>query len=133
MDHSQKALLLKELAKTPAGARFRCGSASMEPTIAVGEQVRVVATQPADLRVGDVVVFESADGFILHRIVLLYRRGGWMLHEGDAASAHGPRRAMLESVIGRVPSLPRKMPRPRSIALALRNWAAGMRRRLPLG
>ena len=103
----------------------------MEPTIAVGEQVQVVALRHADLRVGDVVVFESSDGFILHRIVFLYRRGGWMLHEGDAYSAHGPRRAMLDTVIGRVPALPRKLPRPRTIALALRNWAVGMRRRFP--
>jgi len=102
--------LLRELAATTVGAKFVCSSSSMQPTIAVGQSVLVHRVSPRDLRVGDVVVFEAAEVFILHRVVLISPSRRWFFHIGDAASREAPRRAMMASIVGRVRAIPRNRP-----------------------
>ena len=68
----ERSALLQELARSPAGALITCSSGSMEPTIAVGQSVRVRAIPSQELRVGDVVVYQGKEGaYIMHRIVLI--------------------------------------------------------------
>jgi signal peptidase I len=94
--------MLRELAATPQGAEFTCNSGSMEPTIQVGEKVRVHAVPLAKIGVGDVVVYEGKDGiYMLHRIVLISPRRSWFLHIGDAPTLAGPRRARMSAIVGR--------------------------------
>ena len=103
--------MLRELAQTEAGAVFRCNSGSMEPTIAVGQEVRVRAMPVGALRVGDVVVYEGAGGiYMMHRIVLFSPDRTWFLHVGDAPGPWGPRRARSESIVGRVDRQRRRPP-----------------------
>jgi signal peptidase I len=111
--------MLRELAKTEAGAEFTCDSGSMHPTIRVGETVRVRAVPRADLQVGDVVVYEGKDGiYMLHRIVLISSRRSWFLHIGDASSFSGPRRALSSAIVGRTDHA-RVPPKKRVLLLAL--------------
>lgn len=118
----QRKALLRELAATTEGAEFTCNSGSMEPTIAVGEKVRVHAVPASELRVGDVVVYEGADGiYMLHRIVLISPRRSWFLHIGDSLSGSGPRRAMVCSIVGRTKHR-RRRPKYRLYVLALRDF-----------
>jgi len=105
--------LLRELAGTTSGAEFVCGSSSMEPTITFGQKVVVRAISPGELRVGDVVVFEGAADFILHRVILISPKRIWFLHHGDAPSRLGPRRALTSSLLGKVFSEPRTRPAPK--------------------
>lgn len=102
MDLSMAADLRNGLASTSAGLQVRCGSASMHPTIGVGEQVRAHAVPLAELKVGDVVVYEGAEGYMMHRIALFGPGRQWFLHAGDAPSKMGARRALTERIIGRV-------------------------------
>ncbi len=103
--------MLRELAQTSAGAVFTCDSGSMEPTILVGQSVRVRAMPEHALRVGDVVVYEGADGiYMMHRIALIAPSRVWFLHIGDAPTKEGPRRALMSSVVGRVDRQRRRPP-----------------------
>lgn len=117
-----KQVLLRELARGDVGAEFVCSSASMEPTIAVGESVRVREVLPAELAVGDVVVFNASAGFVLHRVVFIAPGRRWFLHLGDAAVEESPRRAMMSSLMGRVNALPRKRPGPWVYRNVARAW-----------
>tara|TARA_R110002073_G_scaffold74100_2_gene181032 strand:- start:20464 stop:20766 length:303 start_codon:yes stop_codon:yes gene_type:complete len=83
----------------------------MEPTIAVGQTVRVRAMPSSQLRVGDVVVYEGKDGvYIMHRIVVISPARIWFLHIGDAPTKAGPRRALMSSIVGRVDRQRRRPP-----------------------
>jgi signal peptidase I len=115
----QRKALLRELAETSAGAEFTCNSASMEPTIMVGEKVRVHAVPTSALRVGDVVVYEGDGIYMLHRIVLISPLRNWFLHIGDAPTMVGPRRARMSAIVGRT-NHPWRMPKARLYILALK-------------
>ncbi|MCP4449596.1 MAG: hypothetical protein GY811_30330 [Myxococcales bacterium] len=124
----ERGAMLRELAETRAGAVFICNSGSMEPTVAVGQAVRVRAMPEHALRVGDVVVYEGADGiYMLHRIVLISPDRTWFLHIGDAPTRQGPRRALVSAIVGRV-DRQRRRPPLRVYAQALRSL---LRRYLP--
>ncbi len=72
--------LARQLAAGPTGLAVTCASASMEPTIEVGEGV---VARSGRARVGDVVVFEHVRGTLgLHRVVARLP-GGWLVHCGD--------------------------------------------------
>ena len=114
----QRKAMLRELAKTTSGAEFTCNSGSMTPTIVVGEKVRIKAVAIAALQVGDVVVYEGRDGYMLHRIVWISPRRRWFLHIGDAEPWGGPRRGLTSAIVGRSEHR-RRRPRRRALLLAL--------------
>jgi hypothetical protein len=102
----------------------------MEPTVRVGERVRIRAVPRSQLRVGDVVLFEGGhDDYILHRIVLLSPRRRWFLHTGDAPTPAGPRRALCSRIVGRA-ELPRRPIPPQRYLEAARTFVLGVVRRL---
>ncbi len=103
--------MLRELAASDAGVQITCASASMEPTILVGQKVRVRRVTASLLRIGDVVVYEGNQGiYMMHRIVLISPDRAWFLHIGDAPTKAGPRRARMSAIIGRVDRQRRRPP-----------------------
>ena len=115
----ERRKLVRELAATSAGALVVCSSASMNPTIVVGQSVRVRAMPAANLRVGDVVVFEGKGIYMMHRVVLFSLDRSWFLHIGDAPTKDGPRRALTSAIVGRA-DRQRRWPSPWVYAQALR-------------
>lgn len=57
------------------------GGTSMEPTLSTGDLV--VAARWGEVTIGDVVVVESAGGFVVHRVVDGGEQTGWVT-QGDA-------------------------------------------------
>lgn len=105
--------LRRQLAALPEGLLVTCAGDSMLPTLRRGEQVRVHA---GPIAVGDVFVFETADGQLeLHRLVLALPRG-LLVHLGDHSERFGFTR--LDRVLGRA-ALPRVPPTKRTTARAL--------------
>ena len=113
--------LFRELAARPAGTWVTCASGSMEPTIKVGDRVRVHACSGTDLRPGQVVLFETGDGkeLVLHRVVLAVPGLPYFLHIGDAGRARGPGICHRDRVIARA-DLPVKRPSLAMLAAAAR-------------
>lgn len=106
--------LLDDLARTPDGLWVTCAGRSMEPTIRMGERVRVCVCER--VHPGDVVLFAGARGLVLHRVVFSVLGTGWFLHIGDAGSGDGPGLARVSTVVGRA-DVPRRIP-PASVYLA---------------
>jgi hypothetical protein len=82
----------------------------MEPTVRMGDRLRVVSTSRP--RIGEVVLFESADGqaLILHRVIAAAPGIDWFLHDGDGETFGGPALAHRRQLIGRALT-PRRPPR----------------------
>lgn len=118
LPHQPGRELVRELAHAPGGVWVTCMGRSMEPTIKLGDQVRVEAC--ARVSAGDVVLFEGSRSYVLHRVILAIPGTSWFLHIGDAGSEDGPGLAHRARVIGRA-ALPRQVPR-------LSVWRAGMQR-----
>lgn len=110
--------LVRDLASTPGGLWVTCAGRSMEPTIALGDRVRVVACDR--VRSGDVVLFQASRARVLHRVVLCVPGTDWFVHIGDAGSDDGPGLARRSRVVGRA-LLQRRRP-------ALPVWWAGVKR-----
>lgn len=124
--------LIAQLAATPAGVSVTCGSASMEPTIGVGDVVRVKSV--TNVRAGEVVVFETADGegLVLHRVVLALPGVAWIAHVGDASSPRGTALFHRDRLIGRA-DVARRRPRTAAVVVAGVRLAARMAKKTILG
>lgn len=109
--------LLRELVARDHGAWITCGGASMRPTIAPGDRLRVVACERA--RVGDVVLFEAGADVVAHRVLARVPAPGaaWIVHGGDA-SARATGFVREDRVIGRVLAARRVPPLRRRVAAA---------------
>jgi hypothetical protein len=70
---------------------FRVVSGSMEPTIRVGDRVRVTRVEPSRLRIGDIVTFRDGQNVMVHRIIATSRTNGQVTfrHRGDDGAASG--------------------------------------------
>ena len=69
--------------------RFRAQGGSMRPFVVTGDIVTVEPTGARELRVGDVVLFQSGQLAVVHRMLYQYVRGGvvYLLTKGDAVPA----------------------------------------------
>lgn len=79
-------------------------SGSMEPTMPKGSLL--LLESPGALGVGDVVVYEAADGYVVHRVVAV--EGSQLICKGDAndaADAPVSAAAVVAVVVGCVPVL----------------------------
>lgn len=117
---------MRELARAPDGLWVTCAGRSMEPTVKLGDRVRVRAC--AVVRTGDVILFEGARGHVLHRVVLALPGLPWFVHLGDAGSPDGPGIAPKNTVVGRA-ELPRRQPSMGARAAGLHRLARAARRR----
>lgn len=118
--------LVRDQARSPAGAWITCGSDSMVPTVRPGQRVRVVAG--SRMRAGDVVLFRTSDGegLVLHRVVFAPRWSPWFVHIGDAGARAGL--SHRDRVIG-VADLPRRRPRVTAYARGGARVLRALRRR----
>lgn len=119
--------LVRDLARTPGGAWVTCAGRSMEPTIRLGDRVRIIACDR--VRSGDVVLFEGGRGHVLHRVVLCVPGTPWFVHIGDAGSGDGPGLARRSQVVGRA-LVPRQRPPLPVWGAAIRRLGRAARRRL---
>lgn len=97
----------------------------MEPTIKLGDRVRIVACER--VRAGDIVLFEIDGAHVLHRVVCPIPGASWFLHIGDAGSGDGPGLARAARVVGRA-ELPRALPPAAVYAAAAARLARALRR-----
>jgi len=90
-------------------ARFRAKGTSMSPAIREGEVITVTPVQPAEIRRGDVVLCNTGQGVIAHRVERLVWGADGMLRfitRGDASL--GPDEpAGASAVLGRVVAVER--------------------------
>lgn len=110
--------LLRALAALPGGTWVTCAGRSMEPTIRLGDRVRIEACDR--VHSGDVALFAARrGGYVLHRVVLAVPGTGWFVHVGDAGSGD-PGLAHVSQLVGRAPVAGR--------APSATEWAAALRR-----
>lgn len=121
--------LVRELARTPGGVWITCAGRSMEPTIHLGDRLKIVAARRP--RIGEVVLLETADrrDLVLHRVVVAAAGLPWFWHIGDAGSPSAPARAHVRQLIGRA-SLVRRQPAPRQLLAIAWSAARSLSRRL---
>jgi hypothetical protein len=126
LDLRARMALLRQQAATENGALITCNGPSMEPTVGVGDRVRVWAVP--GIRAGDAVAFVSHGGqMMLHRAVLVMPRLGWFVHVGDAGYDDEPGIAPLDGIIGRA-DLPRRAVSVRTRIDAVRRLLKAARR-----
>ena len=115
--------LLRALAALPGGTWVTCAGRSMEPTIRLGDRVRIEAC--SRVQSGDVALFAARrGGYVLHRVVLAVPGTGWFVHVGDAGSSDEPGLAHISQLVGRAP-VARRAPSAPEWAAALGRVAAG--------
>jgi hypothetical protein len=79
--------LASELIGSGCGFRFQARGRSMLPTIEDGEILHVAPVETERLKVGDIVLMRTSEGFKAHRIV--GRMGSRFVVRGDAGEGHG--------------------------------------------
>jgi hypothetical protein len=84
-----RADLLRELLARSGALSITCAGHSMFPSIAMGQQVQVVAA--GRVRRGHVALFRAADELVLHRITLRIplTSNAILVHAGDATRWRG--------------------------------------------
>ena len=105
--HVYHDMVKEELGKGLA-MRFRAQGGSMRPFIIAGDIVTVEPADARELRVGDVVLFQSGDLAVVHRMLYQYVRGGtaYLLTKGD--SIPSPDRPVPQTrLLGRVTAIDR--------------------------
>lgn len=106
--------LAAELLRAGHTVELPLGGGSMRPLFAPGDRLLVRAARAADVRPGDVVLFQLDDGrLVCHR--LLYAAGDRVVTRGDDAFAADPP-LPADAIIGRV-EVP---PSPRALYCAVR-------------
>ncbi len=69
------ALLYREALRQGQSLWFRVASGSMNPTIRIGDHVRIDPVKADEIRPGEIAAFETPDGLIIHRIVQRQQTG----------------------------------------------------------
>jgi len=111
--------------------RLKARGHSMQPWIRAGDLITVAPSDPAQLKRGDVIVFESAAGrLIIHRLVAVRagEAGLTFVTRGDAGAANDPPFG-VGRIVGRVIEVWRGGRRVRANGPAYL-WRAAFRRRL---
>ena len=75
-------------------------SGSMEPAIPIGSIIYVKKIDPADLNTGDVIVFNSGDSVVMHRVKENDILGGNITTKGDANDGEDLSKVEYEDVVG---------------------------------
>lgn len=87
-------------AQARALSRITVTGHSMEPALHDGQTVELEQVAFAELKVGDVIVFEYQGGRIIHRIFEVRR--GYVWTKGDANARPDPFEVREKQVVGRV-------------------------------
>lgn len=114
MSVNMRPRLAAQLLRTGRAVDLPVGGGSMQPLFRPGDVLRVRPAGAADVRPGDVVLFQLDDGrLVCHR--LLYSAGDRIVTRGDDAFAADPP-LPADAIIGRV-EVP---PSPRALYCAVR-------------
>jgi len=90
LGHGTFAALSAELIANTGGLRFRAHGRSMHPFIRGGDVLVLTETDGLSLRVGEVVLFQTAEGGVrAHRIIGRTESGQWVTR-GDALLSPDP-------------------------------------------
>jgi len=103
--------------------RFRVTSWSMSPALRKGDRLTVEPVSPAQLQVGDLILFHHRGRLICHRLVAVQENGAGprLITRGDAtAGCDAPLQA--DQVLGRVVAVKRSGLRIGSLALRVDRW-----------
>lgn len=84
--------------------RFRAEGASMQPNIQSGDLLVVAPASIPQVRRGDIVLSQNADGLRAHRIVRIDRSTGSIVTRGDAGLENDP----PAKIVGRVETIQRR-------------------------
>ena len=88
---------------------FNVVSGSMEPEIPVGSVIYVKATDPVDVKKGDIIAFENGDSVVMHRVVDNKQVEGTFVTKGDANAiedlAEIPYASLIGIVVRHIPIL----------------------------
>jgi len=98
----------QEVCRSGGSLNFKILSASMKPTIEVGDVVKVSRVEPSRVRVGDILAFQVGQNVVVHRVIdkrwsdqqLSFR------HRGDAGGISG--KIAAEHLIGKVLAVKRE-------------------------
>ena len=77
-------------------------SGSMEPEIPVGSMIYVETVEPAQIKVGDVIVFRQEESVVAHRVVENRVVSGEFVTKGDANEAEDFSTVPYRALLGRV-------------------------------
>ena len=77
-------------------------SGSMEPKLPVGSLVFVKHVNPHDLRVKDIIAYESGDAVVTHRIISLDLKSKEIITKGDANNVEDASPVTYQKVLGKV-------------------------------
>jgi signal peptidase I len=72
----------------------------MEPTIPIGSIIYVKDTDPADIKSGDIIAFQSGDSVIMHRVKENKVVEGTFVTKGDANEAEDMNNVPYDDLIG---------------------------------
>lgn len=79
----------------------------MLPFLHIGDGVLVESVKPGSIKVGDIIVFKSADKLVVHRVIhRCYNSGISFLQKGD--NSRVAEIVMSENIIGRVTAVHRR-------------------------
>jgi signal peptidase I len=87
---------------------FRVASGSMIPTIRVGDHVCIAPMKASEIQLGDIAVFKTSDGLVIHRIVRRRRTGRTIQLLQMADVALDPSWIEEQAVVGRVVTIRRQ-------------------------
>ena len=89
--------------------RFRAGGGSMSPTIQPGEAITVEPAAATEIKLKDIVLYQTGRGVIGHRVVRIANRKGErvFLARGDAGQSAGEPVA-AEQILGKVVAVERE-------------------------
>ena len=110
VDNNTQTILTEmwqEVCRSGGTVSFRISSASMSPTLEVGDIVTVNKVEPARIRVGDILAFQVGQNVVVHRIT---GKSRWhqqrsFHHRGDAGGLTGNIEARY--IIGKILSVKR--------------------------
>lgn len=124
------ALDFQTLANQPQGVVVTCAGHSMEPTLSVGDRVRVWAT--GELSPGCVVLFRTInnDALVLHRVIFRLLGTPYFFHVGDAEADRACQVgvAKVQQIVGYARELPPRTPKMSLVLLALDELRKGVLR-----
>ena len=100
LSHTDLLALAEDVLGQGGILRFRARGGSMRPLIHDGNPIALEPASPAQLRVGDVILYRTGQNAIVHRLVGY--DGQALLIRGDAGRACAPDRVLSDQVLGRV-------------------------------
>jgi len=116
-------LEISDLLLRSGAFRFRVAGWSMYPALRKGDRIAVDPVRPAQLRVGDLLLFHHLGQLICHRLIALHEAGPVprIITKGDAVTGcDGP--LQPDQVLGRVVSVGRSGPWGESLAVWMDRW-----------